>query len=143
MTSSGDSFSRQWLPFLCSPISHLHKPCYGIRKSHLARSSAAHSEQLRARNHQGNAPCPARCDVQPVEAVQELHPARRLIQRARRHRVDRDRGLLPLELIHRTNAKVWKDFAQLPDLSVIRCDEEYIILGQRPRLSLFICVGRG
>ena len=128
---SGDSFSQLWCPLPMLPawpspqaaLSHLQVAFGGEPGSAL---SAAQGWQP---PRQGNATRPARCDVQSVEAVQELHPARRLIQRTRRHRVDRNRGPCAWNSSTRSNTKARQGFTQRPDLSVIWFSEEHIILG--------------
>ncbi|RMH36605.1 MAG: AraC family transcriptional regulator [Deltaproteobacteria bacterium] len=72
----------------------------------LPRRSAFGLEQPGAGDQDACAPRPRRRDVESVEAKQELHAARGVVGRRRRHRVDHHGGLLPLELVHGADARV-------------------------------------
>ena len=74
-------------------------PAKRVRQPHLLRRAALGLEQPRAADEDHRAPRPRRGDVQAIEAVEELHPARRVLRARRGHRVDDDRRLLPLELV--------------------------------------------
>ena len=54
-----------------------------VREPHLPRRSAVHTQNVRARDNGSYASGSTRCDVQAVEAVQELHPAWRVARSAR------------------------------------------------------------
>src|SRR5213079_1387932 len=64
---------------------HFQVTAKRIRQLHLPRRSAFRFEELRAahQNHRGHRPgC---CHIQSVQAVQKLHPARRIVRRSEEH----------------------------------------------------------
>ncbi len=82
--------------------------------------------------------CPRHRDVDPVSAEQEAHPARHVAVRGRRHGNDRDRRLLPLELVdgpdsHGLKASRGERVTNECDLSVVRSDDQEVAGNQRPR----------
>src|SRR5439155_18690580 len=82
----------------------LPEPTEPVHHPHLRRRPALGLEQPRARDDDHHATRAARRDVEPVRIVQELHPARRVLRRRARARVDDDRRLLALELVDRADA---------------------------------------
>ena len=116
-----------------------------VRELHLTRRPALGLEEPRACHEDAGAPRARRGHVQPVQAVQELHPARRLLGTRRRHRVDDHRRLLPLELVDRANANPTprESLGQERDVGVVRGDDEYVRRGHRPRGPLGVDPGPG
>jgi hypothetical protein len=66
-------------------------------------------------------------NVQPIEAIEELHSARGIrVTRARR-RIDRDRRLLSLELVHCADAGARQALLNLEDLRVVGRDDDNVV----------------
>ena len=76
-------------------------------------------------------------DVEPVPVEEEAHAPGHLGVGRRRHRQDRHRRLLSLELVdgadpHRAEAGVGEDAAEQVGLLVVGRDDEDVVLGHRP-----------
>jgi transposase len=87
----------------------------GISKLHLAWGLALWFEEMGARHENGCAHRSRRRYVQPVDAIQVLHPARRVFRSRSRHRVDDYWCLLAPKFIDRADAdasqvETWVNF---------------------------------
>ena len=84
----------------------LDRQAQAVRQLHLAGRPAGDPQQGRGAHHGRHAPRPRRRHVEAVERVQELHAPRGVLRRGRAHRVDADRALLALELVHGADERV-------------------------------------
>src|SRR5215467_9466742 len=74
-------------------------PAEAVSKLNLPWCPTLCLEQFRRTDQDRHAPCPRRSDVEPVQAIQELHATRCISMSGRCHRVDGNRRFLSLELI--------------------------------------------
>src|SRR5690606_41291177 len=92
------------------PNAYLEVTTEGVRQLDLSWRSALRCEQLGRCDEHANAFGSRRRDVQAIQAVQELHAARGIGVRGRRHRVDDDRRFLTLKLVDRADAGTREPF---------------------------------
>ena len=126
---------------LTEPLCHLQVPAEGIGKLNLPWRAALGLEQLRRTDQDRHALRPGRGDVEPVQAVEELHPTRRIGMAGRGRGVDRDGGFLSLELINSADAGTWQALLNFEDLRVVRRDNHDVV--EREWLLLAIGVNPG
>ena len=91
------------------------------------------AEQVRRCHDDGHAAGARRRHVEPIAAVQEVHPARRELGARGRQRVDADGRLLALELVDGADACLGRQ--QPPDgadLGVVRRDDEHVLPAEDP-----------
>ncbi len=94
----------------------------------LARRPALHLEQGGAGDNYRHASSTRDSHVQPVQAVQEFHSPRCVLWGRSCHRVENNRSLLPLELVHRSNSRpCGKPFSERRDLCVVRSDNQDVL----------------
>src|SRR5439155_704703 len=91
------------------------------------RRLALRLEQLGIADHDTGALRARRGDVEPVEAVEELHAVRGVGGARGRHGIDDHRRLLPLEPVHRADARLRESRAEIGDLRVVRRDDQDVI----------------
>jgi len=80
------------------PLCHLQEPAERIRKLYLSMRATLGLEDLRRTDQDRDAPRPGCRDVQPVQAVEELHPTRRVGMAGRSRGVNRDGASWPCNL---------------------------------------------
>ena len=119
----------------------LEVPAERVRHPHLLRSAALRLEQLRVADEDADASRPRRRDVESMPAEQELHTVRGLLWARRRHRVDDDGRLLPLELVYGSDASPGDALGDLGDLRVVRCDDQDFIERHGLRLTMTVRPG--
>src|SRR5262245_37019645 len=85
----------------------------GVRELHLPGRPAFRLEQQGTPHDDAGALRPRSCDVEAVEAVEELHAVRSVRGARRRHGIDDQRSLLPLEPIHRAHPRIRKPRAHV------------------------------
>src|SRR5579871_897244 len=72
-----------------------------VDRAQLLRSPDTRVQQDRRTDDDGQALCTRYGDIEPVQVEQEADPARSVLHRRGRHRVDDDCRFLPLELVDR------------------------------------------
>ena len=82
------------------PVRRLHESAPGVRQSHRPRSAALRRDQRPARHHGGDRAGARGGHIEPVDALEELHGARRLRDGRGRRGVEQGRSLLAPELVH-------------------------------------------
>jgi len=122
--------ARRELTFTSKPalqrVCKFREPAERIRELHLSWSPTLELENAWSRHKDGNTLCSGSRDIQAVETVEELHPPRGVRVRRRRERVDRNRGLLTLKLVHGPYESTRQPLLDFEDLSVVRSDYEDI-----------------
>ena len=77
-------------------------------------------------------------DVEPIQAVEELHAARRVFRRRCRQRVDHHRRLLSLEFVDRSYPHSRQTARNGSNLGVVWGDDQNILLSEPPPIAAVI-----
>src|SRR5579883_1335750 len=106
------------LPVTAQRIRQLHLPRRAALR--LEKQWTAHENHRGLRSRSGH--------VQPVEAVEKFHPARRVLRRRRRERINHHSGFLSLKFVHRSNLDSRKPRREVRNLSVVGSDDQNFVL---------------
>src|SRR5258708_896491 len=117
---------------------HFQISAVGVRQLNLTRGTALRFEDLRRANDDRHAFGAGCRNIEPVEAVEEFHPARRIRMARCSGRIDGDRRFLTLKLVHRADPRSWQILLNLEDLRVIGRD--YKNIAERDRLLLPLAI---
>jgi len=102
----------------------LNIPAEGIRQLNLPRRAALRFENL-GRSREDRSAFGTRCrDIEPVEAVEDLHPTRRVRMARCRGRIDGEGCFLALELVRRADTRPRQALLNFEDLSVVGRDDD-------------------
>ena len=123
------------------PTRKLVVSAQGVRELHLRRALAFGAKKPRAHNEDTRAAGAAGGNVQAIRVVQEVHTAGRVIGRRRSHRIDHNRGLLSLELIHRPYPSSRYPLSDCSYLCVVRGNNQDV--SQRNRVVSPVRIGPG